>query len=151
MAGLKFDDFEIGKEYISPRRTVTEADVQQFAGLSGDYNPLHTDDIFIQEKTNFPGRIAHGALSFALATGLSFREGLTAGTALGFLGADLKFVHYVLPGDTIYQVSKCIEKIESKKPGRGIVIIKRDIYNQKNELCLEQKCTVLVMRDKKEA
>ena len=147
--GLKFDDFEIGKEYISPRRTVTEADIQQFTGLSGDYNPLHTDDIFIQEKTNFPGRIAHGALIFAMATGLSFREGLTAGTALGFLGADLQFVHYVLPGDTIYQVSKCIEKIESRNPERGIVVFQKDIYNQKNELCMKQKSTVLVMRDKK--
>lgn len=146
MAGLKFDDFEIGKEYVSDRRTVTEADIQQFAGLSGDYNPLHTDKIFIQEKTNYPDRIAHGALTFAMATGLSFREGLTAGTALGFLGVEMSWVKPVLAGDTIHQVSKCIEKIESKKPNRGIVIIQRDVYNQNDELVLKQKCTVMVMR-----
>lgn len=147
--GLKFDDFEIGKEYVSARRTVTEADIQQFAGLSGDYNPLHTDKVFIKENTQYPDRIAHGALTFAMATGLSFREGLTTGTALGFLGVEISWVKPVLAGDTIYQVSKCIDKIESRKPGRGIVVIQRDVYNQRDELVMKQKCTVMVMRDNK--
>lgn len=144
--GLKYDEFEIGKEFVSPRRTVTEADIQQFAGLSGDYNPLHTDDVFIHESTNYPGRIAHGALTFAMATGLSFQEGLTRGTALGFLGVDITFVAPVLPGDTIYQVSKCIDKRETKKPGRGIITIQRDVYNQNGVCVLKQTCKVMVMK-----
>ena len=144
--GLKYDEFEIGKEYVSARRTVTEADIQQFAGLSGDYNPLHTDDIFIKEKTPYSGRIAHGALTFAMATGLSFQEGLTRGTTIGFLGVDITFVAPVLPGDTIYQVSKCIDKRETKKPGRGIVSIQRDVFNQRNECVLKQVCKVMVLK-----
>ena len=144
--GLKYDDFEIGKEYISPRRTVTEADLQQFAGLSGDYNPLHTDDVFIHESTNYPGRIAHGALTFAMATGLSFQEGLTRGTALGFLGVDITFLAPVFPGDTIHQVSKCIEKRETKKPGRDIITIQQDVYNQKGVCVMKQTCKVMVMK-----
>lgn len=144
--GLKYDEFQIGKEYVSPRRTVTEADIQQFAGLSGDYNPLHTDDIFIKEKTPYSGRIAHGALTFAMATGLSFQEGLTRGTTIGFLGVDITFVAPVMAGDTIYQVSKCIDKRETKKPGRGIVSIQRDVFNQRNECVLKQVCKVMVMK-----
>lgn len=144
--GLKYDEFEIGKEYVSPRRTVTEADIQQFAGLSGDYNPLHTDDIFIKEKTPYSGRIAHGALTFAMATGLSFQEGLTRGTTIGFLGVDITFVAPVMAGDTIYQVSQCIDKRETKKPGRGIVSIQRDVFNQRNECVLKQVCKVMVMK-----
>ena len=144
--GLKYDQFEIGKEYVSPRRTVTEADIQQFAGLSGDYKPLHTDDIFIREKTPYAGRIAHGALTFAMATGLSFQEGLTRGTTIGFLGVDITFVSPVMAGDTIYQVSKCIDKRETKKPGRGIVFIQRDVFNQRDECVLKQVCRVMVMK-----
>ena len=144
--GLKYDEFEIGKEYVSPRRTVTEADIQQFAGLSGDYNPLHTDDIFIKEKTPYSGRIAHGALTFAMATGLSFQEGLTRGTTIGFLGVDITFVAPVMAGDTIYQVSKCIDKRETKKPGRGVVSIQRDVFNQRNECVLKQVCKVMVIK-----
>ena len=134
--GLKFDEFEIGKEYESPRRTVTEADIQQFAGLSGDDNSLHTDSIYIKEKTSYPSRIAHGALTFAMATGLSFQLGLTRGTNLGFLGADeLRFLAPVVAGDTIHLVVKCIEKKESKEPGRGIVTLQQAVYNQ-NGVCV---------------
>ena len=61
--GLYLEDFEIGREYLSPARTVTEADVVNFAGLSGEFNPLHTDEEFAKANS-FGTRIAHGALGF---------------------------------------------------------------------------------------
>ena len=81
-----------------------------------------------------------------MATGLSFQEGLTRGTTIGFLGVDITFVSPVMAGDTIYQVSKCIDKRETKKPGRGIVFIQRDVFNQRDECVLKQVCRVMVMK-----
>ena len=52
--GLYLEDFEVGKEYFSPARTVTEADVSSFAGLSGDFNPLHMDEEFAKKNSSVP-------------------------------------------------------------------------------------------------
>lgn len=144
--GMYFEDFVIGEEHISPARTITEADIQQFAGLSGDYNPLHTDEIFVQENTPFAHRIGHGALTFAVGTGLAFRQGLTSDTAIAFLGTELAFKNPVYAGDTIHLVNKCIEKRETSKPERGIIIMQGDMVNQRGETVMVQKNTVMIMR-----
>src|SRR4051794_41865785 len=80
-----FDEFEVGQSWDSPARTITEADVTLFAGFSGDFNPLHTDEEFAK-TTQFGGRIFHGPGVFAIATGLESRLGLKEGTAGAFLG-----------------------------------------------------------------
>ena len=73
--GMYLEDFEVGKVYESGGRTITEADIVNFAGVSGDFNPLHMDEEFA--KTNLFGkRIAHGALGFIISTGLSNQTGL---------------------------------------------------------------------------
>ncbi|MFG6353290.1 MAG: MaoC family dehydratase N-terminal domain-containing protein [Oscillospiraceae bacterium] len=145
--GLKFDEFQVGASYESARRTVREADIQLFAGLSADYNPLHTDEQYVKENTGFRQCIAHGALTFAMSTGFSFQDGLTRGTTLGFLGTEIAWKKPVYAGDTIHMVTTVLDKIESKKPGRGIVVFGRDIYNQDGELCMASKATLLVKRD----
>jgi acyl dehydratase len=68
--GQYYEEFEIGDTHVSQGRTITEADVATFAGLSGDYNPLHTDAEFAK-TTIFGERIAHGMLTVAMSTGLS--------------------------------------------------------------------------------
>lgn len=145
--GMKYDEFEIGAKYESARRTVRESDIQLFAGLSADYNPLHVDEQYVKENTGFRQCIAHGALTFAMSTGFSFQDGLVRGTTLAFLGTELSWKHPVYAGDTIHMVTTVLDKIESKKPGRGIVVFGRDIYNQNNELCMASKATLMVMRD----
>ena len=145
--GLKFDEFEVGKKYISARRTIREADIEQFAALSADYNPLHVDELYVKENTNYRHCIAHGALTFAMSTGFSFQDGLVAGTTLAFLGVDeLRWKHVIYPGDTIHMETTVLEKIESKTPTRGIVRFQRDIINQDGDLCMTYVAILMLKR-----
>src|SRR3990172_4913854 len=95
--GLYFEEFEEGYNVVSPGRTITEHDVCAFAGLSGDYNQLHTDAEFCS-GTAFGERIAHGMLGLSAATGLAARLGFLDGTALAFLALDWKFRGPILLG-----------------------------------------------------
>ncbi len=145
--GLRFDEFEIGKTYLSARRTVRESDVEQFAALSGDYNPLHVDELYIKENTNYRQCIAHGALTFAISTGFSFQDGLVAGTTLAFLGVDgLRWKHVIYPGDTIRMQTSVLEKKESRDPSRGIVTFQRDIINQDGAVCMTYQAILMIKR-----
>ena len=99
---MYLEDFKAGQVFDTPARTVTEADVVAFAGLSGDYNPLHTDAEFCA-KTPFKQRIAHGMLGMSIMTGLAARTGMLDGSALAFLGIeDWRFQKPIFFGDTIH-------------------------------------------------
>lgn len=127
--GLYFEEFEIGQEIITPARTITEADVVNFAGLSADYNALHTDAVFAA-STPYERRIAHGALIIAVATGLAARQGFIEGTALAFRELSWKFSAPVYLGDTIHMVATISELKPMARLGGGLVIIKARIVNQ---------------------
>jgi len=100
--GLYLEDFEIGKTYESPGRTITEADVVNFAGLSGDFNPLHMDEEF-GKNNMFGKRVAHGALGLIIATGMSNQTGLFEGTTIAFLELTAKI--YSSPVHRRYRAS----------------------------------------------
>lgn len=129
--GLYFEEFEVGAVHQSQRRTVTEADIVAFAGLSWDTNPLHTDKILAVE-TGFPAPIAHGALVLSMATGMSANIGYMAGTAIAFGGIEeWKFLAPVLAGDTIFLRTTVTETRQSQsKPDRGIVKRLMEVVNQ---------------------
>ena len=131
--GKYFEQLNIGDEFYTPSKTVTEADIVNFASLSGDWNPLHTDEEFAK-KTQFGERIAHGLLSLAIASGLLDKIGLIDGTTIAFLGLDWRFRGAVKIGDTITVKIVVGEKRETKKAGRGIVKFNVSIFNQKGEL-----------------
>nr|WP_319514509.1 MaoC/PaaZ C-terminal domain-containing protein [uncultured Cohaesibacter sp.] len=132
-----FDDFEIGEKYTSGRRTITETDIVNFAGISGDFNPLHMDEIFAN-STVHGGKIAHGALIFAISTGLfnqcGFSDGPTQIANLGLNGLDYK--RPVKPGDTIHLEIEVSGKRETSKGGRGIVEFHVDVVNQRDEVAV---------------
>ena len=137
MTGLYWEEWEIGAEFESSGRTVTEADIVMFAGLSGDYNPLHVNEEYCKQ-TIFGGRIAHGPLVYAIAAGLLFQLHLYDDTLIAFLGFEnLKFTNPVKPGDTIRARIKVLEKRETSNPDRGVMKRRLEVLNQRGEVVQE--------------
>lgn len=131
---LYFDDIAQGDTYETGRRTITEADVVAFAGLTGDYNPLHTDEVFAS-STPFGGRVAHGLLGLSVSAGLVNQTGLFAGSVLGLLGyEDWKFAGPLRFGDTIHVRMTADRVRRSSKGDRGVVHWAREVLNQDDEV-----------------
>lgn len=143
--GLYYEDFEVGVSHVTAARTITEADVVTFAGLSGDYNPLHTDEEF-GKATPFGGRIAHGVLTIAVATGLTNQLAIYEGTTIALMELTMRFTGVVRFGDTVHVVLTPKEKKEHKKPDRGFVVFDLDVRNQKDETVLAGSWTCLQRR-----
>lgn len=143
MTGRYLEDFEIGEQFRTAARTVTEADIVIFTGLSGDFNPLHIDEEFAR-GTPHGTRIAQGLLGASIASGLVSQTGLLAGTALGFLGMTWKFNGPIKAGDTIHVVQTVTEARTSSTKGRGIVSRRIDVINQRGEMVQTGEWAVLV-------
>lgn len=143
--GLYYEDIEVGREYVSPGRTITETDVVQFAGLSGDYNPIHTDAEFARESA-FGERIAHGLLGVAVISGLSARIGLFDGTAIAFLGLTWDFTGPIRLGDTVHLRMTIAEKRETSKPDRGVIHRDMRLVNQHGETVQKGVFKLMVKR-----
>ena len=137
MRGMFWEEWEVGAEFESPARTVTEADIVAFAGLSGDYNPLHVNEEYCK-TTIFGGRIAHGPLVYAIAAGLLFQLHLYDDTLIAFLGFEnLKFTRPVKPGDTIRARIKVLEKRKTSNADRGVMKRQLQVLNQRGEVVQE--------------
>ncbi len=143
--GLFYEDFEVGVAHVTAARTITEADVVAFAGLSGDFNPLHTDEEF-GKATPFGGRIAHGVLTIAVATGLTNQLAIYEGTTIALMELTMRFTGVVRFGDTVHVVITPKEKKEHKKPDRGFVVFDLEVKNQKGESVLAGSWTCLQRR-----
>jgi acyl dehydratase len=140
-----FDDFEVGEESVTAGRTITETDIVNFAGITGDWNEIHTNKE-LAERSMFKQRIAHGALVFSVATGLSVRLGQTADTVLAFYGLDrLRFVKPTFIGDTI-RVRQKIESKSERDETSGIVTILNEVINQREEVVVSYTAKVLLKR-----
>lgn len=146
MRGMYWEDWNIGAEFESPARTVTEADIVAFAGLSGDYNPLHINEEHCR-NTIFGSRIAHGPLVYAIAAGLLFQLHLYDDTLIAFLGFEnLKFTKPVKPGDTIHARIKVLEKRETSNADRGVMKRQLQVLNQRGEVVQEGVQAFLLKR-----
>lgn len=139
---LGFDDLAVGDEWESPRRTVTEADVVAFAGLSGDFNPIHVDHEFAR-KHPFGKPVAHGLLGFAIASGLASNAPRVE--TLAFL--TILEWNFALPigfGDTIHVVSR-VNALEPRGRGRrGVVTWERLLINQHGKTVQHGRTQTLV-------
>jgi len=134
MVGLYWEEWEVGKSFETAARTVTETDVVNFAGISGDYNPLHINEEYCK-KTQFGTRIAHGPLVYAIAAGLLFQLHLYDDTLIAFLGFEsLKFTKPVKIGDTIHAKVTVTEVTETSKPDRGVMKRQLQVINQHGEV-----------------
>ena len=139
-----FEDIEVGEEYESPGRTVTETDIVLFAGLSGDYNVLHTDAEFMKGSI-FGERIAHGLLGLAIQAGL-FTRATQAYATLAFVGLRWKFKAPIRIGDTVRLRARVATKKETSSPGRGLITLERTVLNQRGEIVQEGETDLLVER-----
>ena len=143
--GLTYEEFELGAIFDTQARTITEADVVTFAGLSGDYNPLHTD-AESAKNTPFGERIAHGMLTVAISTGMANMTGLMAGTTIALMEQNIKYKGAVKFGDTVRLQMEVIEKRETSKPDRGIVKLAARVLNQRDEVVVDMVWTQLMKR-----
>ena len=141
--GFYLVDYEIGREYTSQGRTITEADVVNFAGVSGDFNPLHTDEEF-GKANQFGKRIAHGALGFIISNGLNNQMGIAEGTTIAFIECTVKYTAPLLIGDTVHIVVIPTEVIHSSKPGKGILKQLVKLVNQDERVIMESNQTLMV-------
>ena len=138
-----FEDFVLDAVSTSRTRTVTEADIVNFAGLSGDFVELHMSETYAAQGP-FGKRIAHGVLVFSIAAGLSVQVNQIHDTVVAFYGIDkLRFTHPVFIGDTIHVVKKVIGK-QAKGEGRGVVAFETSVLNQHGELVVIYYDKVLV-------
>ncbi len=141
--GLYFEEFNIGDTITSAGRTITEADIVAFAGLSGDWNAIHTDAEF-SKSTMFGERIAHGLLGLSIASGLATRLGFIDGTIIAFMGLEWKFRAVIKIGDTIHVRVQIAETKPVPRLGGGLVTFNVEVLNQRDEVCQKGSWTMLV-------
>ena len=140
------DDYAVGERFISPARTITEADIIQFAGLTGDWHPLHTD-VEYAAKTPFKERIAHGMLTLSIGMVLPFRLGPYSSflprSFMAFYGMEnVRFTAPTKIGDTIHCEVEVTE-ITDKGKGRGVLTSQNQIKNQRGEVLVSYVIKVL--------
>jgi acyl dehydratase len=135
--GLFWDDFEAGGEWITGERVIEPADLERFSELSGDVNPLHLDDGYAREA---------GFEGLAVATGLLNRLGLTAGTLVALLGTAWRFERPLYPGTAVRLHVEFGEKRESRRPGRGVVVLRCELRDGEGVTYQRGEVTMLVRR-----
>lgn len=127
--GYYFEEIEVGQTMTTRGRTITESDIVQFAALTGDYNPMHTDAEYMKAHP-MKQRVAHGMLTLSYAVGLLYQLGFMERTVLAFRGLEMKFSLPVFIGDTMRVRLTVAEKKEMKRLGGGIITAQVKILNQ---------------------
>ncbi|SMH38807.1 MaoC/PaaZ C-terminal domain-containing protein [Azospirillum agricola] len=145
--GLWYEDFVLGRTMRSPARTVMEADIATFAGLTGDFSELHTNEPFAR-STPFGGRVAHGLLGLAIAHGLICRTGHIQGTGLASLGWDKWEIRGPIRiGDTVQSVWCAVRLRDSRsRPDAGIVTERIELVNQHGDVVQQGEHTSLIRK-----
>ena len=138
-----FEDFALDSVSTSRTRTITETDIVNFAGISGDFVELHMSETYAAQGP-FGRRIAHGTLVFSIAVGLGVQMNQIQDTVIAFYGVDrLRFTRPVFIGDTIHVLKKVVAK-EAKEPGRGLVTFETSVFNQNENLVVIYSDKILV-------
>jgi acyl dehydratase len=143
--GLLFDQIEPGRQFTTESRTVTQADIDAFAKLSGDFNPLHTDEAYAA-GTVFRSRIAHGLLVQSIASGLAWDLGVFDGTIAALTEMLIGFQSPVVPGDSVRLELTVVEKDPKPSSRRGWVRFAARVLNQRDETVIQGSWTTLMLR-----
>jgi acyl dehydratase len=146
--GYTYDDLHVGMAFRSPGRTITDADLVAFSGLTGDYSELHTSDVYAR-NSEFGRRVAQGMLGLAYAHGLMWaRTGELRDTAIAFLGiGDWKFVAPIFVGDTLFVNYRLAELRDSRsRPTRAIATFDVELVNQDERVLQRGRKSLLVSK-----
>jgi acyl dehydratase len=146
--GYQYSDLYVGMSFLSPGRTITDADLVGFAGLTGDFSELHTSDVYAK-SSQFGRRVAHGMLGLAYAHGMMWaRTGELRETAIAFLGIDdWRFVGPIFVGDTIFVRYKIAELRDSRsKPNQAIATFDVEVVTQDDRVVQRGRKALLVSK-----
>ena len=146
--GYTYADLHVGMSFRSPGRTITDADLVAFAGLTGDYSELHTSEVY-GKNSQFGRRVAHGMLGLAYAHGLMWpRTGEMRETAVAFLGIDdWKFVGPIFVGDTIFVDYELVELRDSRsRPTQAVATFDVKVVKQDGVLAQQGRKVLLVSK-----
>jgi acyl dehydratase len=137
----RFEDYVLGEIDVDRSRTIDQSDVSQFAGLTLDFHPAHTDEMFASER--YGGRIAHGVLTFALVTGLCVEYNMLA---ISYGYDRLRFPQPVRPGDTVIANSEVVDLAEHRRPEIGLVTKQYTGRNQHGDVVMSCRHILAVDR-----
>ena len=141
---------EKGLVLTTPGRTIGEGDVNLFAGLVGDFTPIHVDEV-VARASPHGKRIAHGPLVLATAIGLSTQTGLFGERTIGVVNINWDFPAAVKLGDTIRSRVTITELRPTSKPGRNLATFEFEVINQEDKTVQRGKMTVILHADKEES
>ncbi len=142
--GMYFEEFTVGQRIFTAGRTITESDIVSFAGLSGDYNQIHTDSVYA-DQSPFGQRVAHGLLGLSIASGLVVQTGMMEGTILAFREiAEWKFIQPIYIGDTIHVEVEVLETKDLRRLGGGAIVISLDVRKQSGETVMKGSWKALI-------
>jgi 3-hydroxybutyryl-CoA dehydratase len=141
--GMYFEEFEVGQEIQTAARTITETDLVSFAGLSGDFNFIHTN-AEAAKATPFGARVAHGMLVASIATGLAVQQGFIDGTTLAFRDLTWKFTRPVFIGDTVYVQIGITDTKPMPRLGGGLVTFDAQVINQHGDVVHKGEWKMLI-------
>jgi len=145
---MRYEDLHVGMKFRSPGRTITDADLVAFAGLTGDFSELHTSDVYAK-SSQFGRRVAHGMLGLAYAHGLMWpRTGELRETAIAFLGiSDWRFLGPIFVGDTIFVNYELAELRDSKsRPSQAIAMFDVAVVDQNDRVVQQGRKALLVSK-----
>lgn len=138
MEGKTYDEISIG-DFADFEKTISESDVYLFAGITGDLNPAHVNQV-VAEKSRFGSRIVHGMLvSSLISTVLGM---YLPGKGTIYLGQELKFTAPVMIGDTV----KAIAEVIAMDPQKRRITLKTQCYKSDGTLVVDGKAIVLASR-----
>lgn len=139
------EDLEAGQTFVTPGKTITEADVVAFAAWTNDNNQVHTDAEFAK-KTRYGRRIVHGMLGASLCLGLIARTGVFEGSAVALLGIDQwRFTAPVFIGDTLTCTVEILSTRATSSGRTGIVERRLVLRNQHGETVQEGRMDLMVL------
>jgi 3-hydroxybutyryl-CoA dehydratase len=141
--GRYFEEFELGETAISPGRTISEADIVNFAGVSGDFTQIHTNAVSSSQGP-FGQRVAYGLLGVAVASGLLSRLGMLEDTVLAFREMTWKFKLPIFIGDTVHTRATVTELKAMPRVGGGALTLDLELVNQDGKVVQSGQWRLLV-------